>query len=210
MARLVWNQSGERFFEAGVDRAVFYPPGEAPAVWNGITNITERSEGGEKRAFYLNGVKYLEIAQNETFAGTIEAFSRPQGLSAYDGMREIASGLKVGQQKRRPFNFCYRTLVGNDALGVEHGYKIHLVYNALLGASETTRSTMNDSPEPVALSWDFTTTPVEIPESRPSSHIVAETTNLGLVTALENILYGTASTAPHFPTVAEVLALTVF
>lgn len=209
MARLVWNQPGERFFEAGVDRAVFYPPGDEPAVWNGITNITERAEGGEKRAFYLNGVKYLEIAQNETFAGTIEAFGRPQGLTSYDGMREISSGLSVGQQKRRPFHFSYRTLVGNDAQGVEHGYKIHLVYNALLGASEITRSTMNDSPEPVALSWDFTTTPMEIPESRPSSHIVAETTNPALVAALEDIIYGTTSTPPRFPTIAEILALTV-
>lgn len=207
MTRLNWNQPGTRLYEAGLDRGVFYPPGGEASAWNGLTSLLERSEGGDLSSFYMDGVKYLNVVSNEDFAGTIEAFNRAPGMRHYDGQNLIGGALIVTQQPRRPFNLSYRTLVGDDTKGTARGYRIHLVYNVTLLPTEVPNTTLSDSPEPLKLSWEFSTVPVFVSENRPSSHFIIDAYALDpdVLEAIEDILYGSADTSPVFPTPEQLV-----
>lgn len=200
MTKIVWNPSGERFFEVGVDRGVLYVSKDSGVPWNGLTSINQAPVGGENQAFYIDGVKYINVSTREEFAGSIEAYTYPDEFSACDGTLSIGTGLLVDQQVRLPFDFTYRTKIGNDVEGVEHGYKIHIVYNALVAPTSKTYSSLRDTIDPLAFSWTFTTTPVIVgPSLRPTSHFVIDSRKVkpSVLRSIEDRLYGTETTLPE-------------
>lgn len=210
MTRLEWRLPGQRFFEAGVDRGVLYPPNGAVGVpWNGLISISENPSGGEPKPLYLDGVKYLNVSAAEEFAFSIEAFSAPREFAACDGSNMMAAGLFISNQPRKSFDFTYRTLIGNEIEGLDLGYKIHLIYDALAGPSERTNRSISDRTQPLAFKWDATTRPRAVPGIRPTAHLVVDSrrTTSAILTALERELYGTDEIEPHMPTPAELIAI---
>ena len=175
MSRVKWDQVGERFYETGVDRGVIYPQAEGGSYpkgegWNGLTAVTESPSGAEPTALWANNHKYLTLMSTEEFGATIEAYTYPDSFAACDGSAEIAKGVQIGQQPRKPFGFTYRTNIGNDTSGTSYGYKLHLVYSALASPSEKSRNTINEDPEAATMSWEISTTPVEVEGFEPTSH----------------------------------------
>lgn len=196
--RIVWDKSGERFYETGTDRGVLYPMAGstygAGVAWNGLTAVTESPSGAETTAIYADNIKYLSMLSAEEFGGTIEAYTYPEEFEGCDGFASSTEspGVTIGQQSRKMFGFCYRTLVGNDTEGQEHGYKLHLIYGAQASPSERGYSTVNDSPEAVTLSWEFTTTPVNVTGFKPTACVIIDSRKADetKLKALEDILYG--------------------
>lgn len=208
MAELVWGGIGQRYFESGVDRGVLYPRVGPGVAWNGFTGVTESPTGGSPTPFYSDGYKYLNLASAEEYAATLEAFSAPPEFAVSDGTQSVLNGLFITQQRRQPFGLSYRTKIGNDSDGIEHGYKIHLVYNALAAASSRNYVSMSNTGEAMGLSWQITTTPPEISGYRPSAHFVIDSryTPKILLAQFEGMLYGTAMADPYLPTIAEMMA----
>lgn len=215
MARLEWDKTGERLFETGVSRGVLYRQdsngqygvGEA---WNGLTAVTESPSGAEANPQYADNIKYLNLFSAEEFGGTIEAYSSPKSFDECDGTAVPVAGVSVGQQSRRPFGLSYQTRVGNDIDGTDFGYKIHLVYGAMASPSEKAYSTINDSPEAMTLSWEFTTTPVDAGnEFKPTASLTIDSTRVDATAlkALEDILYGTPGQDPRLPLPNEVIGI---
>ena len=213
MPKLVWDATGERYYETGVSHGVLYPQdsGAYPkgTVWNGLTAVTESPSGAEPTDLWADNIKYASMRSAETFGATIEAYTYPDEFAACDGSATPMPGVAIGQQKRKAFGFSYRTEVGNDA--DEEGYKLHLVYNATASPSEKGYSTINDSPDAITFSWELTTTPITVTGYKPTSCITITSTEVpaAALTALEDILYGgdDASKVPHLPLPDEVLAI---
>jgi hypothetical protein len=220
VGRIAWDKTGERYFEAGVDRGVLYTDKSTTAnedgkytngvAWNGLTSITESPSGAEATPLYANNRKYLNLMSNEEFGGTIEAYMYPDEFAECDGSKEILPGLFIGQQARKTFGLSYRSLIGNDVSDTNAGYKIHLVYHALAAVSEKARETINENLEPEPFSWEFTTTSVDMAANdskleslklKPTAHLVVDSRTVGAekLKALEDILYGTENTAPYLP-----------
>ena len=201
--RLVWDQEGQKVYETGVDRGVLFPMVKgvysAGEAWNGLMSVDEKPSGAEPTALYANNKKYLEILSKEDFAMTIGAYTYPAGFKPCLGIKEMAPGVHVTQQNRTPFGLSYRTLIGNDTEKNAYGYKIHLVYGATAKPAEKTNKTINESPEASELSWECSTTPVEVPNCDPSAHIEIDSTTVSEKTlkAIEDILYGTETVAPR-------------
>jgi hypothetical protein len=214
---LEWDNTGERTYETGVDRGVLYTPDAAGVYasgvsWNGLVTVTESPSGAESNPQYADNIKYLNLESAEEFGATIEAFTYPPEWEQHDGSAAPVPGLSVGQQGRRPFGLCYRTLKGNDTEGNDYGYKLHLVYNAKAAPSEKAYGTVNDSPEAITFSWEVTTTPVNVGtvggvDYKPTAVLVLDSTELDLA-PLEAILYG-ATAAPRLPPPDEVIELFV-
>lgn len=214
MSELKWDETGKRLYETGVDHGVLYLPDESGdyvngVAWNGLVTVTESPSGAEASPQYADNIKYLNLVSAEEFGGTIEAFYSPPEFDQCDGSATPFPGISVGQQSRRTFGLSYRNLIGNDLVGTDFGEKIHLVYGALAAPSEKSRATVNDSPEAVTFSWEFTTTPVDVPGLKPSAHIIADSTEVDPdgFAALKTILYGTVGADPRLPLPAEVFAL---
>lgn len=203
--QLAWDQIGEKKYEAGIDRGVLYvassgtyPKGEA---WSGLTGVTETPEGAEANDKYADNIKYGSIRSAETLKGTIKAYTYPDAWGQCNGEAEPATGVSVTQQARKSFGLCYRTLIGNDTDGIDHGYKLHLVYGATASPSERDHQTINDSPDMEEMSWEFDTIPVVINTKvegktlKPSSHIIIDSTKVDPedLATLEAALYGTAA-----------------
>ena len=212
--KLVWDQIGERLYETGVDRGVVYPQvgGAYPkgAAWNGLTAVTESPSGAEPTPLYANNYKYLELMSAEEFGGTIEAYMYPDEFAECNGLKDMAEGVKVAQQPRKPFGFSYRNIIGNDTDKNAYGYKIHLVYGAMASPSEKANNTVNESPEVEPMSWEFTTTPVAIGEGfSPAAHIAIDSTKVDAekLAALEAILYGSGEEEARLPLPAELLTI---
>lgn len=208
---LKWDQTGERFYETGIDRGVLFVMNGgaygAGVAWNGLTSVTESRSGAEETALYADNIKYLALRSNEEFGGTIEAYSSPEEFDECDGTASLTKGVGVGQQARKAFGFAYRTKIGNDTDGTEKGYKLHLVYNATANPSERQYQTINDSPEAMSLSWEFTTIPIEMPNNlKPAAHIEIDSTKVDgtKLAAFEKILYGSDNAASKLPTPEEV------
>lgn len=211
MAKLVWDESGKRLYETGVKMGVLYvqdaggtyPKGVA---WNGLTAVNESPSGAEATPLYADDIKYLELRSAEEFGATIEAYTYPDEFEACDGSAELAVGVKIGQQTRKTFGLCYRTIVGNDVQGNEFGYKLHLIYGATAAPSEKAYATVNDSPEAVTFSWEVTCTPVEVPDFKPTASIVIDSTKVDAekLAALEAKLYGDESVEAMLPLPAEI------
>lgn len=207
MSKIVWDAIGEHFFETGTKNGVLYPYNSttgkyAPGVaWNGLTAVTETPEGAEANDQYADDIKYLVLYSAETFKGTIEAFSYPDEFMACDGSDEVAPGVVLGQQGRKSFGFCFRTALGNDTDGQDHGYKLHLWYGCKASPSERAYATINDSPEAITFSWEVTTTPISIEDKKPLSCITIDSTKVdeGKLGDLLDKLYGTENTDPELP-----------
>lgn len=211
MTRLVWGATGSRKFESGVDRGVLFPPSAAVGVpWNGLISVKEAPSGGEAQPYYLDGIKYLQIASAEEFNATIEAFTSPPEFDICDGTANIYAGLFITQQPRKQFGFSYRSLVGNDVAGQEYGYKLHIIYNALASPTEHSNVSLGGSnADPLYLIWNVTTVPPVITGFKPSAHIIISslTSSPEHLAAVEDILYGVVSVAPRQPTVAELITI---
>lgn len=214
MAELQWDLIGEHVFETGVDHGVLYMPDVTGTyadgvAWNGLTAVTESPSGAEPTSLYADNIKYLNLYSAEEFGATLEAFTYPDEFAEYDGLAVPTPGVYLGQQPRRAFGLSYRTLVGNDLEGNQHGYKLHLVYGCQASPSEKAYSTINDSPEAVTFSWELSTTPVSVTDHQPTSLIVIDSREVDAdaLATLEDALYGTAGTDPHLPTPDEVIAM---
>lgn len=219
MVALTWDGIGQKIFETGIDHGVLYIPNGSGVyntgyAWNGLTAVTESPSGAEPNKQYADNIIYLTLISAEEFGGTIEAFTYPPQFAACDGSAEIEDGVFLGQQDRRSFGLSYRTKVGNDIDGPNHGYKLHLVYGAYASPSEKNYQTMNDSPEATALSWEFYTNPVPVGvigglERKPTATLVIDSTKVDAdsLADLEDLLYGTVGTDPSLPMPAAVYAL---
>lgn len=213
MAKLTWDDIGERLYETGVKNVVLYPQGsdgkyEKGVAWNGVTAITESPSGAEAEALYADDIKYLELRSVEEFGASIEAYTYPDEFAACDGSASLIEGVTIGQQARKAFGLCYRTTVGNDVEGEAHGYKLHLVYGAKAAPSEKAYSTINDSPEAITFSWEVTTTPVAVTGYKPTSHLEIDSTKLSKaqMEAVEALLYGGESAEASLPLPDAILS----
>ena len=212
--KLVWDADGERLFETGVSQGVLYPQnisGLYPlgVAWNGLTGVTESPSGAEPNPLYADNIKYLNLMSAEEFGATVEAYTYPDEFEACDGSAELAPGVTVGQQNRQGFGLSYKTLLGNDTEGTDHGYKLHLVYGAKASPSEKSYETVNETPDAITFSWDITTTPVAVPGMKPSASITIDSTKVDptALAALEDILYGTAGGDARLPLPTEVATI---
>ena len=214
MAKLVWDQAGQKFFETGVSNGVLYvSDGQGGylkgVAWNGLTSVAENPSGAESNPVYADNIKYLNIISAEEFGATIEAYTYPDEFMECDGSAQVVAGVNIGQQARKSFGISYRTRVGNDVAGDNLGYKIHVIYNCQAAPSGKTYSTVNESPEAITFSWEVTTTPVPVEGFRPTATIVFDSTKLDAekMAAVENVLYGAASSEASLPSIEELLAL---
>ena len=214
MSKLVWDSTGDRLYETGVKNGVLYPIDEVGTyskgvAWNGLTAVTESPSGAESNPLYADDIKYLDLRSVEEFGGTIEAYMYPDEFAECDGSAELAAGVKIGQQQRKVFGLCYRTTLGNDVKGDDYGYKLHIVYGAVASPSERSYTTMNDSPEAITMSWEFSTTPVSVEGFRPTAHLEIDSTkaNAEKLAALEDILYGANETEARLPLPDEIATL---
>ena len=200
-SKLEWDATGEHFYETGVKMGVLYPISNGTygngVVWNGLTAVTESPSGADANAIYADDSKYLELRAAEEFGATVEAYTYPDEFAECDGSASPMAGVRIGQQPRKPFGLCYRTIIGNDTDRDEYGYKIHLIYNATASPSERSYQTVNDSPEAITFSWEMTTTPVAVTGYKNTSCLIVDSTKF-VTTAekeklanLETILYGT-------------------
>lgn len=210
MSKLTWDASGERLYETGVKQGVLYVMDSNSygngVAWNGLTAITESPSGAESTPLYADDIKYLDLRSTEEFGATIEAYTYPDEFAACDGSASLADGVSIGQQARKMFGLCYRTTVGNDTDGTDHGYKLHLIYGATASPSEKAYETINDSPEAITFSWEITTTPVSVTGFKPTASITIDSTKADptCLAALEEKLYGGATTEPTLPLPDEV------
>ena len=213
MATLTWDVQGERYYETGVSKGVLYPFKEGKyskgVAWNGLTAVNESPSGAEPTPLYADNIKYLNLLSNEEFAATVEAYTYPDEFAECDGSAELAVGVSVGQQKRIPFGLSYVTKLGNDTDGQDHGYKIHLIYGALAKPSQKNYATINDSPEAITFSWELSTTPVAVPNMKPTACITIDSTKVeaGKLKKIEDKLYGTETEEATRPTPTELAAL---
>lgn len=222
MSRIVWDKTGERFYETGVKNGVLYPLGSEGTypkgvAWNGLTAVTESPSGAEATALYADDIKYLNLISNEEFGATIEAYTYPDEFAECDGSATLAKGVAIGQQTRKTFGLCYRTTLGNDAQGNDYGYKLHIIYGALAAPSEKAYASINDSPEAITFSWEVTTTPVSVDNFKPTASLTIDSTKADptKLAALEDILYGkngtgdghTGATEPRLPLPNEIATL---
>ncbi len=210
MSRLVWDRTGEHLYETGVQHGVLYPYDKSATadkvygpgvVWNGLSSVSETPSGGDENKIYADNIKYLSLRGLEEFGGTIEAYTYPDEWAECDGSAMPGAGVTIGQQTRKMFGLSYRTEIGNDVEGDSHGYKLHLVYGCTASPSERSYSTINDSPEAITFSWEFSTTPVALPkiddvQYKPTSVLTIDSTKFttteqkAALAALEDALYG--------------------
>ena len=209
MSRLTWDAHGERYFENGVDQGVLYVGATPGVAWAGLISVAEAPSGGEPRAFYQDGVKYLQISSKEEYEATISAFSSPKEFGVCDGVASIQNGLFATNQPRKSFGFTYRTRVGNDVEGTEHGYKIHLVYNAMAAPTSRNNATLGAEVSPDVLAWKVSTVPPSLTGKKPTAHFVIDSryTAEPLLSEIEDILYGSDAFAARMPSVSELIAL---
>lgn len=214
MAKLTWDDTGKRLYETGVKQGVLYPIQTGGVyskgvAWNGLTAVTESPSGAEATALYADDIKYLNLYSAEEFGATIEAYTYPDEFMECDGSAELAEGVSIGQQSRKTFGLCYRTTVGNDVDGSNHGYKLHLIYGAMASPSEKAYASINDSPEAITFSWEVTTTPVSVTGMKPTASITIDSTKADpdCLAALEEVLYGGESEEARLPLPNEVKTL---
>lgn len=214
MSKIIWDKTGEHFYENGVSKGVLYPidPStnnyETGVAWNGLTSVSESPEGAEVSAVYADNIKYLNLMSVEEFKGTVEAYTYPDEFAECDGSINLLDGIVIGQQTRKKFGLCYTTQIGND-VNADLGYKIHLVYNCLASPSERSYETINDSPEAITFSWEFSTTPVEVTGHKPTATVTIDSTKIdpAKLKLIEDKLYGTADQEPTLLLPDEIVAL---
>jgi hypothetical protein len=209
MPTIVWDDATARIFQAGIDRGMLYVPPFPGVAWNGLVSIAEAPSGGQASEFFIDGQKYMNISSVENYESTIESFASPDEFAPCAGYYQMSPGLFATHQPRGKFGFSYRTLIGDGVVGASLGYKIHLVYNALAKTADFTRQTITDKPNVTSRTWDISTVPVAIPSFNPTSHFVVDSTVTDplVLSAIENILYGTSTDDPRLLTAEELVAL---
>ena len=214
MAKLVWDEVGKRIYETGVDKGVLYVQDEEGAygkgvAWNGLTAVNEAPSGAEPTPLYADNIKYLELTSKEEYGATIEAYTYPDEFEACDGSAEIGAGVVIGQQSRKVFGLCYRTVKGNDVKNNDYGYKIHLVYGCKAKPAQKNYQTINDSPEAITFSWEVSTTPVEVEGFKPTATVTIDSTKVTAekLKSIEDALYGTESVEPKLLLPDEIMAI---
>lgn len=213
MSKIIFDNTGEKIYETGVDHCVLYVRDgnayQTGVAWNGITAINESPSGAEATPIYADNIKYLNIVSGEDFGATIEAYTYPDEFTECDGSAEIVAGVKIGQQTRKPFALCYRTLIGNDVAGTGHGYKLHFIYNAQAAVSAKNYKTINESPEAMSFSWEISTTPEVVEGFKPTATVTVDSTKVDAqkLKALEDKIYGSENSEPTMPTISEIVSL---
>ena len=214
MARLIWDEVGQRFFETGVKNGVLYVQDNDGSykngvVWNGLTAVTESPSGAEETPLYADDVKYLTLRSAEEFGATVEAYTYPEEFEQCDGSASIADGVTIGQQARRAFGLCYRTSVGNDIQGQNFSYKLHLIYGCTVAPSEKSYSTINDNPEAITFSWELSTVPVPVDGFSPTASLVIDASKVdeGKMQQLEDALFGDESNEAKLLLPNEIMEL---
>ena len=220
--KLEWDATGEKLYETGLDRGVLYPINASGVytdgvAWNGLSSVSETPSGAEANAIYADNIKYLNLYSAEEFGATIEAYTYPDEWAECDGSAELVTGVVLGQQSRKTFGLCYRTVLGNDVDGDNHGYKLHLLYGCKASPSERQYQTINDSPEAITFSWEITTTPINVSGHKPVACVTIDSTKVDAtkLANLEQILYGTPASgnaeaiAPRLP-LPDELGNTIF
>lgn len=213
MAKLKWDQIGERVYETGVKQGVLYPQvdGAYPlgVPWNGLSAVTESPSGAEATPVYADDTVYLNLVSVEEFGATVEAYTYPKEFEACQGYEELGEGITIGQQTHQPFGMSYKTTIGNDAKGNNYGYKLHLIYGATAAPSERNYQTINDSPEPMAMSWEVKTTPVAVNGKAPTSSLTIDSTKTkqAVLKAIEDALYGTEDKEAYLPLPDAIVAM---
>jgi hypothetical protein len=214
MSKIVWDKTGERFYETGVQNGVLYVRDAAGLYplgvpWNGLISVTESPSGAEATPQYADNIKYLNMVSAEEFAATVEAYTYPDEFAACDGSAEVAPGVYIGQQSRRTFGLAYKSVVGNDVDGNDLGYKLHLIYGALAAPSEKAYATINDTPEAITFSWEISTTPVAVAGFKPTASLTIDSTKVSAdnLAVLEDIMYGTDEADARLPLPDEVAAI---
>lgn len=213
MSKLEWDKKTERLYETGVKQGVLYVQKadgtyDNGVAWNGLTAVTENPSGAESNPLYADDIKYIDLRSAEEFGATIEAYTYPDEFAACDGSATVTAGVTIGQQVRKPFGLCYRTTLGNDSEFNDHGYKLHIIYNATASPSEKGYQTINDNPEAITFSWEITTTPVAVTGYKPTASITIDSTKVDAtkLETLKDMLYGTAQTEPTLPTPDVVIS----
>ena len=213
MSKLEWDKKTERLYETGVKQGVLYVQKadgtyDNGVAWNGLTAVTENPSGAESNPLYADDIKYIDLRSAEEFGATIEAYTYPDEFAACDGSATVTPGVTIGQQVRKPFGLCYRTTLGNDSEFNDHGYKLHIIYNATASPSEKGYQTINDNPEAITFSWEITTTPVAVTGYKPTASITIDSTKVDAtkLKTLEDMLYGTAQAEPTLPTPDAVIS----
>lgn len=214
MSKLVWDKTGERYYETGVKNGVLYvqdatglyPKGVA---WNGLTAVTESPSGAEATALYADDIKYLNLMSAEEFGATVEAYTYPDDFAECDGSGELTPGVTIGQQARKAFGLCYRTVLGNDVKNNDYGYKLHFIYGAQATPSEKSYASINDSPEAITFSWELTTTPVAVNGFKPTASLTIDSTKVDAtkLAELEAIIYGSEEAEARLPLPDEIATL---
>lgn len=208
MAKLSWDDTGKRLYETGTSKGVLYPKKNdgtyaTGVAWNGLTAVSESPSGAEETALYADDIKYLSLRSAEEFGATVEAYTYPDEWAECDGSAALAEGVYIGQQTRRGFGLSYRTVLGNDAMSNDYGYKLHIIYNAMASPSEKSYATINDSPEAITFSWEMTTVPVKFRDDlKPSAILTIDSTKIdaAILKEIEDKLYGTENSNPELPT----------
>ena len=210
MSKLEWDKTGERLYETGVKNGVLYvqEAGAYPkgVAWNGLTAVTESPSGAEATPLYADDIKYLNLMSAEEFGATIEAYMSPAEFDECDGSASLVDGVSIGQQTRKTFGLAYKTVIGNDVDSNDHGYKIHLIYGCLAAPSERPYATINDSPEAITLSWEVTTTPVNVTGHKPTAIVTIDSTKCDAekLAALEAVLFGSDDSEARLPLPDEI------
>lgn len=214
MPKLEWDKIGERTYETGVDRGVLYPVNDSGTygtgvAWNGLTNVDESPSGADVTDLYANNNKYLSLRAAETFGATVQAYTYPDEFAVCDGSATLVEGVTIGQQTRKPFGLCYRTLIGNDTKNTDYGYKIHLVYGCTASPSSKSRNTVNESPEALEFSWELSTTPVNVTGFKPTATLEIDSTKVSekVLKAIEDVIYGDTSNDARLPLPDEVKSI---
>lgn len=214
MAKLVWDETGKRLYETGVSKGVLYVQADDGTygngvAWNGLTAVNESPSGAEATPLYADDIKYLELTSTEEYGASIEAYTYPEEFEQCDGSAELGAGVTIGQQPRKAFGFCYRTLIGNDVKNNDYGYKIHIVYGAKAAPSEKAYQTVNDSPEAITFSWELTTTPVNVEGHKPTACVTIDSTKVepAKLTSIEEALYGSDTKEPKLLLPDEIAAI---
>jgi hypothetical protein len=207
MTRIDWTQVGQRYYETGIDRGVLFVDDNPGVPWVGLVNFNQNQSGGESSPRYLDGIKVSNRSSPEELEGTLEAFTFPTEFERCDGTYRAENGLRVSQQRRRPFHMVYRSKIGNDTVGLDRAYKLHLLYNLRAEPSDRSYHTLVDQSEPITFSWKVTSRAVPVEGFRPSAHFMVDSRDIPaeLLTQLENLLYGTEEAEPSIPTPGELL-----
>lgn len=210
--KLIWDNVGDRFYETGTSQGVLYHQGEngtypSGVVWNGLTGVTESPSGAEPSPLYADNIKYLNLTSTEEFGATVEAYTYPDEFAECDGSADIAKGVSIGQQPRKAFGLSYKTIIGNDLEGDDHGYKLHIIYNAKASPTDKSYTTVSDSPDAITFSWELTTTPLTIPGFKPTANITIDSTKVDAtkLQELETILYGSEEEEARLPLPSEIV-----